>query len=138
MVVFLKKKKHISEKSRHGRVVWAKAHKSLSKRSQVLFTGETRIQRICSSGRVYVWRSKDEKYKIKCTRPSLQGGGGGIIVWGSITANDPGPLVRIDGSLDTKQYCKLLIGVVDPYTENEMSIMSIYQHDNAPSRFQSL
>ena len=45
---------------------------------------------VCCSEMVYVKRGKKEKYKICCTRPTVQGGGGGLMVWACMTAKGPG------------------------------------------------
>ena len=58
---------------------------------------KSKIQRISSHGIVYVRHGKNEKYKICCTRPTVQGGGGGLMVWACMTAKRPGAIVGVDG-----------------------------------------
>ena len=67
------KKPLVNQKNRKVRYEWAKEHLgwSNSKWSCVLFSDESKIQRISSRGIVYVSRGRNEKYKIRCTRPTV-------------------------------------------------------------------
>ena len=128
------KKPLVNQKNKKVRYEWAKEHMgwSNSKWSRVLFSDESKIQRISSRGIVYVRRKKNKKYKICCTRPTVQGGGGGLMVWACMTAKGPGPIIRVDGHVNAKKYIDILTNVVEPYMDQNMPIASIFQHDNAP------
>lgn len=129
-----KKKPLISERNRRIRLAWAKekVNWSTAQWKLVLFTDESKIVRFSRAGRVFVRRSFAEKYKIICTRPTVQGGGDSLMVWGCMTADGPGPLHRLEGRVTAQTYCDLLRDVVDPYMDENMPIRSVYQHDNAP------
>ena len=77
-------------------------------------------------------RGKNEKYKIRCTRPTVPGGGDGLMVWACMTAKKPGPIVRVDGHVNAKKYIDILTNVVEPFMDDNMPISSMFQHDNAP------
>ena len=98
----------------------------------MLYSDESKIQRISSRGMVYVRRGKNEKYIIRCTRPTVQGGGGGLMMWACMTAKGPGPIIRVDGHVNAKKYFDILTSIVEPYIDENMPIASILQHNNAP------
>ena len=130
------KKPLVNQKNRKVRYEWAKKHLgwSNSKWSRVLFSDESKIQRISSRGIVCVCVTpgKNKKYKIRCTRPTVQGGGGGLMMWACMTAKGLGPIIRVDGHVNAKKYIDILTNVVEPYMDKNMLIASIFQHDNAP------
>ena len=41
-------------------------------------------------------------------QPTVKHGGGCVMVWGCMTAEEVGHLSRIDGGLDAELYCKIL------------------------------
>ena len=75
---------------------------------------------------------KNEKYKICYARPTVQGGGGGLMVWACMTAKGPGPIVHVDGHVNAKKYIDILTNVVEPFMDDNMLISSMFQHDNVP------
>ena len=103
---------------------------SNSRWSHVLFSDESKIQRISSRGIVYVRHGKNEKYKIHCTRPTVQGGGGGLMVWACMTAKGPGLIVCVDRHVNAKKYIDILTNVVESFMDDNMPILSMFQHDN--------
>ena len=132
--MLLKKKPLVNQKNRRARYEWAKEHLgwSNSRWSCMLFSDESKIQRISSHGIVYVRHGKNEKYKIHCTRPTAQGGGGGLMVWAFMTAKGPGPIVCVDGHVNAKKYIDILTNVVESFMNDNMPISSMFQHDNVP------
>ena len=105
------KKLLINQKNRRARYEWAKEHLgwSNSKWSHVLFSDES---------------------KICCTRPTVQGGGGGLMVWVCMTAKGPGPIICVDGHVNPKKYIGILTNVVEPFMDDNMPILSKFQHGN--------
>ena len=132
--MLLQKKTLVNQKNRRARYEWAKEHLggSNSRWSRVLFSDKSKIQRISSCGIVYVRRGKNEKYKIRCTRPTVQGGGSGLVVWTCMTAKGPGPIVCVDGHVNAKKYIDILTNVVEPFMNDKMPISSMFQHNNVP------
>ena len=98
----------------------------------MLSSDESEIQRISSRGIVYVKHGKNNKYKIRGTRPTVHGGGGSLIVWACMTAKRPGPIIRVDSHVNAKKYIDILTNVVELYMDENMPIASIFQCDNAP------
>ena len=129
----LLKKPLVNQKNRRARYEWAKEHLgwSNSRWSRVLFSNKSEIQRISSCGIVYVRHGKNEKYKIRCTTPTVQGGGGGLMVWACMTAKGPGHIIRVDGNVNAKKYIDILTNVVEPFMDDNMPILSMFQHNNA-------
>ena len=54
------------------------------------------------------------------------------MVWACMTAKGPGPIVRVDGHVNSKKYIDILTNVVEPLMDDNMPISSMFQHDNAP------
>jgi len=130
-----RRKPMVSFKNRKARKIFALAHQHWSDTDwkKVVFTDETKINRLQSDGRIYVRRRKGENYAPSCVLPTLQGRGGSVMVWGAIGKYGVGPLHFIDGCLNGGKYKDLLKDKVVPYLDNVMPLNTIFQHDNAPS-----
>lgn len=64
----------------------------------------------------------------------MKHGGGSIMVWGAITRNGVGPLVKIDGIMRKEDYLKILKDHL-PVTIAQSGLCSdkiIFQHDGDP------
>ena len=78
--------------------------------TKVLFSDESKFNRLGSDGRQNVRRYKGEEFKPRCTVSTLQGDGGSVMVWGVISVHDPGPLVRLTGKVNSGKYQQMLQG----------------------------
>jgi len=100
--------------------------------SKVLFSDESKFNRLGSDGRQYVRRRNGEEFKPRCTVPTLQGGGGSVMVWGVISVYGPGPLVRLNGRINSGKYIKMLEVHFMDYFVNFPNEECIFMQDNAP------
>ena len=80
-----------------------------------------------------VWRRIHEKYHNSCITPTVKFGGGGVMFWGCFSWQGVGPLVRIDGTMDSNLYintlAKYFLPWIQPLVEQDADL--IFQQDNA-------
>ena len=88
----------------------------------MLWTDETKINRIGSDGKVYVWKERGEPISNRTTTPTVKhGGGNNLMVWGCMGWNGVGKLVEVQGTMDASQYVDILEdGVVESFEMLEM------------------
>lgn len=62
-----------------------------------------------------------------------QKGGGSVMVWGMITSDGVGPIVRVDGNINTANYISILTNHLLPFLhqKREAGQNPIFQQDNA-------
>ena len=76
---------------------------------RVLWSDETKINRIGSDGKVYVWKKHGEAISDRTTTPTVKhGGGNNLMVWGCMGWGGVGKLVEVQGKMDAVQYCEIL------------------------------
>ena len=79
------------------------------------------------------WRRAHEKYHKDCITSTVKFGGGGIMFWGCFTWWGVGPLIPINGTMDSDVYIDILakyfIPWVQPLVEQHAGL--IFQQDNA-------
>ena len=104
----------------------------------MLWSDETKINRIGSDGKVYVWKTRGEPLS-DCTTTSTvkHGGGNNLMVWGCMGWNGVGKLIEVEGEMDAKQYCEILDdGLVESFEKLDMeereSIFSRTMTQNTP------
>jgi transposase len=133
------KRKHPLLKQAHclHRLKFALAHQNWTVEDwkRVLWSDETKINRIGSDGRVYTWKKKGEPLSDRTTLPTVKhGGGNNLMVWGCMGWNGVGILTEVVGKMDAQQYCEILDeGVEDSFEKLEMEEDErIFQQDNDP------
>jgi hypothetical protein len=102
---------------------------------RVLWSDETKINRIGSDGRVYTWKPRGEPLSDRTTTPTVKhGGGNNLVVWGCMGWNGVGKLIEVQGIMDAQQYCDILDdGLEESYEKLEMEEGErIFQQDNDP------
>lgn len=98
----------------------------------MLFTDETKINRVSSDDKPYVRRPKSKDIDPRYTRPTLKHGGGSIMIWGAMHWRGVGPIHKIEGRMDRVQYCNILQNVMLPYTDENLPVIWKLQQDNGP------
>ena len=73
-----------------------------------------------------------EKLLPKCPKASVKFGGGSVMVWGMISGDGVGPLVRLQGKVNAGVYKQLVKDHVLPVLRNSTKQPSIFMQDNAP------
>src|SRR6267154_1679264 len=67
---------------------------------RILWTDETKINRVGSNGKVYVWKQRGESISDCTTSPTVKhGGGNNLMGW-----NGVGMLIEVVGKMDADQY----------------------------------
>lgn len=75
---------------------------------KVIWSDETKINRFESDGKSWYWTRNPEEFHPNKVKQTMKHGGGNIMVWGCITRNGVGPLVKIEGIMKKEQYLDIL------------------------------
>lgn len=130
------KKPMISAKNKRARLAWCQERKNWTSADwkRVIWSDETKINRFTSDGRSWCWAFDNKTLNHRTVKPTLKFGGGGIMLWGCITADGVGGFTRIEGRMNSAIYCGILAEQLIPTMEKidiEKSNV-IFQHDNDP------
>ncbi|CAB4485417.1 unnamed protein product [Rhizophagus irregularis] len=125
-----RKKPLLTEKQRKDRLRWAREKRNWEDEwKQVVWSDESRFALFESDGRVKVWRSPGEAYNKDCIQPTVKFGGGSVMFWGCFGWHGVGPLVVIDGNMNSDDYVNVLANHFIPWVNNYPG--SIFQQDGA-------
>ncbi|KAI4873138.1 hypothetical protein NFI96_031583 [Prochilodus magdalenae] len=123
--------------SRHtkARLTFANAH--LDKEEDfwcsVLWSDETKIELFGHNDVCTIWRKKGEAFNPKNTIPTVKHGGGNLMFWGCFSANGPGNLIAVNGTMKKEQYIKILNNNIRQSAEKlGLGNRWTFQHDNDP------
>lgn len=134
----VKAKKPLLKKAhRQRRLAFAQYHSNWTVEDwkRVLWSDETKINRIGSDGRSYVWKKKGEPLSDRTTTTTVKhGGGNNLMVWGCMGWNGVGVLTEVQGLMNAEQYVDILDGgVVESMEKLDMDLdTAIFQQDNDP------
>jgi len=99
---------------------------------RVIWSDETKINRLGCDGRNWVWRKPGEALTERHIQPTVKYGGGSLMIWGCMTAKGVGYMCRVDGNMDAQLYTNILndelLGTLDYYHLDQSDI--VFQHDN--------
>src|SRR5229473_1045625 len=101
---------------------------------RVIWSDETKINRIGSDGKQWVWKQVGEGLISREVQGTVKIGGGKIMVWGCMGWEGVGQLVEVEGRMDGDQYVAILEDHLVPSIE-ESGIFeeeAIFQQDNDP------
>jgi len=125
------KQKHIN-----GRLQFVKKYKewTVDDWARVIWSDESKINRICSDGLRYVWDDAPGAITSRSVQGTVKFGGGSVSVWSCMSWYGPGYIALIDETLDSQLYIKIL------QEDLKMSIDEwgmakdelVFQHDNDP------
>lgn len=102
--------------------------------ARVMFTDETKINRIGSDGRQWVWKKAGTPLQSQHVQQTIKFGGGSVMVWGCMTTSGVGYMCRIEGKMDGELYVEILEDHVFQTLEfyDLDSDNFIFQQDNDP------
>ncbi|KAE8214828.1 hypothetical protein CF319_g9065 [Tilletia indica] len=136
-----KKKPAITDAHAKARLAWARQHRAwtASDWEKVIWSDETKINRFGSDGRKWVWVPKGSALTNREVTPTHKFGGGGVMVWGCITASSVGGMTFIQGIMDSEKYVEILqsrlfptLDALDLVGDPNQRQQRIFQHDNDP------
>jgi transposase len=131
------KKKKLQLLPRHirQRLDFAKRHQywTVDDWKQVIWSDETKINRLGSDGRKWIWKKKgDNRLTDRHIQGTVKFGGGNLMIWGCMSAEGVGYACRIDHRMDAKVYTDILddylLPTIDYYDLEKDNI--IFQQDN--------
>ena len=134
--VVKKKKPFLSVKHRKQRLAFALKYQNWTVEdwTRVIWSDETKINRIGSDGRKYVWKVAGDPLQDREVQGTVKFGGGSLMVWGCMGWNGVGILAEVEGKMNAEQYVSILEGSLLPSMKNsgipKESI--IFQQDNDP------
>ncbi|GFV51528.1 transposable element Tcb1 transposase [Trichonephila clavipes] len=105
-----RKKPCISLQNQKKRLEFAKTHRLKTDNfwKKVIFSDESKFNIFGSDGCRTVWRKPNTALDPKNLRPTVEHGGGSVMVWDCMASNGVGNLVFIDGIMDHKLYIDIL------------------------------
>ena len=105
-----RKRPFVSNKNRALRLKFAKEHLQNNEEfwDLVIWSDETKINLFESDGAQKVWRKVNTESHVKNTLPTVKHGGGSLMIWTCMSANDVGKIYFIDGIMDKVVYNTIL------------------------------
>ena len=134
--VVKKKKPVLTQRHRRARLDFALAHQywTLEDWKKVVWSDETKINRLGSDGRKWVWKKPGEALNDRLVEGTLKFGGGSLMMWGCFLWEGVGYATKIDGRMDGELYVSILEDEVQQsieYYGKEVEDV-IFQQDNDP------
>ena len=101
-----RKKPLLTDRHKTIRLNWAKEHNdwSVDDWYRVIWSDESKFNLFGSDGRVYVRRKAGEDFLPECIQQTMKFGGGNVMMWGCVSGEGVGPLVRVEGRLNGDGY----------------------------------
>ena len=125
-----RKKPRLTAEQRKKRFKWCKEkHNWEEEWKQVIWSDESRFALFESDGHVRVWRSPGEAYNQDCIQSTVKFGGGSVMFWGCFGWHGVGPLVVVEGNMNSDDYVNILANSFIPWVSNYPG--SIFQQDGA-------
>jgi Transposase/DDE superfamily endonuclease len=134
--VVKKKKPLLTARHKKERMDFALAHKdwTVEDWKRVVWSDETKINRLGSDGRKWAWKKEGEGLSDRLVSGTVKFGGGSVMVWGCMMWEGPGYTCKIDGRMDGDLYVRILEDELQKsleyYGKNPDDI--IFQQDNDP------
>uniref|UniRef100_A0A914D509 Tc1-like transposase DDE domain-containing protein n=1 Tax=Acrobeloides nanus TaxID=290746 RepID=A0A914D509_9BILA len=121
----------ISAKNRKARLAYAKKYKDIEpdEWNHVFESDWTKINLVGSDGVKYVRRPKGKRNCHRYTVKTIKHGGGSIMLW---VAEGVGPLVRVDGKVNSEDYREVLENHMIPFSRRTFHGNWIFMQDNDP------
>ena len=102
--------------------------------NRVIFSDETKINRLRSDGRLWVWKKRDTPTTIQHISPTVKFGGGSLMMWGCMASQGIGYACKIDGKMDAELYKNILrdefLDTIEYYELDHSKV--VFQQDNDP------
>jgi hypothetical protein len=108
--VVKRKRPLLSKCHRRERLDFALAHQdwTVDDWKTVVWSDETKINRLGSDGRKWVWKKAGEGLSDRLVQGTQKFGGGSLMMWGCMLWDGVGYACKIDGKMDGDLYIKIL------------------------------
>jgi transposase len=110
------------------------AHWTVEDWKKVIWSDETKINRLESDGRVWAWKRSGGCIQDHHVQGTVKHGGGHIMLWGCITAFGIGHFCKIEGMMNAEVYTDILndelLNTMDMYHLDRDN--TLFQQDNDP------
>ncbi len=108
--VVKRKRPLLTKRHRRERLDFAIAHQdwTVDDWKMVVWSDETKINRLGSDGRKWVWKKAGEGLSDRLVQGTKKFGGGSLMVWGCMLWDGVGYACKIDGRMDGDLYIKIL------------------------------
>lgn len=132
----------LSRAHRKARLAFALRHQhwTIEDWSRVIFSDETKINRLGSDGRVWGWKRAGLPLEARNVVGTVKFGGGSTMLWGCMTASGVGRMSEVEGRMEAKQYIEILSRNLLPSLAgsgpNDPDF--IFQQDNDPKHTSKL
>jgi transposase len=130
------RKPFISKANAFKRLKWCSAHRGWSVKDwkRVIWSNESRIELWQGSRDRHVRRTKLERFHPDCVAPTMKHGGGSLMMWACFRWNKLGPIIVVDGTMDSQKYIDMLENQLYPFwKKTKRCIPSLwFQDDGAP------
>jgi transposase len=130
------KKPLLTKRHRKERLDFALAHQhwTVEDWKTVVWSDETKINRLGSDGRIWAWKKAGEGLSDRLVKETKKFGGGSLMMWGCMLWEGVGYACKIDGKMDGELYTKILQDELQDslahYGKDPSSIT--FQQDNDP------
>ena len=109
--VVKRKRPFLSKRHQRARLDWAIAHQdwTVEDWKRVVYSDETKINRLGSDGRTYVYKFPgEENLSDRLVEGTVKFGGGSVMVWGCMIWDGVGYACKIDGKMNAELYTQIL------------------------------
>src|SRR5579864_7815534 len=109
-VVVKTKRPLLTKQHRRERLDFAISHQdwTVEDWKTVVWSDETKINRLGSDGRIWVWKKRGEALSDRLVKETKKFGGGSLMMWGCMLWEGVGYGCKIDGKMDGELYTKIL------------------------------
>ena len=101
---------------------------------RVIWPDETKINQFGSDGKKWAWKRPGEQLNEQLVEPTLEHGGGSLMMWGCMSWDGVGYAAKIDGRMDSDLYCSILedklLDSIKYFKKKHKDIL--FQQDNDP------
>ena len=140
--VVIQKKPLLKPRHQREHLDFAIAHKdwTMEDWKRVVWSDETKINRLGSDGRKWAWKRPGEGLSDRLVKGTLKFGGGSVMVWGCMMWEGTGYAVKIDGRMDADLYTRILDDDLQASLNfyNKSSGDIIFQQDGDPKHHSKL
>jgi hypothetical protein len=140
--VVKKKRPLLKATHRRERLQWAERYQeyTVADWKRVVWSDETKINRLGSDGRKWVWKEVGEGLTDRQVEGTLKFGGGSVMMWGCMLWEGVGYSCRIEGKMDAELYCSILGDELEKSLQYYGKTVGnvLFQQDNDPKHTSKL